>query len=210
MIETEFIKNWLGNGSINIFGVQFSGKDTVGRRLAEIFDGEFISSGDIVRANASIEQLKNSTTTDQGLLAPTKEFSVLMEDYLLHQTPANKPLILSSVGRWIGEEQGIMRVLSETGHPTKAVLTVSVSYDEIFRRWEKSITIGDRGYRNDDTDIAKVERRIAEFNDKTMPVIEVYRRLGLLIEINGEQSRNKVFEEVIDKLSVIARSETTK
>ena len=29
------IKQWLGNDAINIFGVQFSGKDTLGVPLAE-------------------------------------------------------------------------------------------------------------------------------------------------------------------------------
>lgn len=196
------IKTWLDTGSINIFGIQFSGKDTVGKQLADVIGAEFLSSGDVVRANANSEKLKNSTTTtDQGLLAPTEEFSALMEDYLLNQTPADSPLILSSVGRWIGEEQGIMKALNKSGHPTKAVLAIDISTDEVFRRWKTSLEVGDRGLRADDTDGAKVARRISEFKDKTLPVIEVYRQMGLLVEINGEQSRDEVFEEVIDKLA---------
>jgi len=38
------IKKWLGTGSINIFGLPMSGKDTMGIRLAEALGGKFLSS----------------------------------------------------------------------------------------------------------------------------------------------------------------------
>ena len=44
------IRTWLKDGSINIFGLPMSGKDTVGVKLAELLDGAFLSSGDIIRA----------------------------------------------------------------------------------------------------------------------------------------------------------------
>ena len=49
MENIERIKSWLGSGSINIFGMPFSGKDTVGTRLADVLDGKFLSSGAILR-----------------------------------------------------------------------------------------------------------------------------------------------------------------
>ena len=48
-VKVSNIKKWLGTGSINIFGLPMSGKDTVGKRLAELIGGEFLSSGDIIR-----------------------------------------------------------------------------------------------------------------------------------------------------------------
>jgi cytidylate kinase len=48
--KIEIIKNWLGTGSINVFGLPFSGKDTVGIRLAELLGAKFLSSGLILRA----------------------------------------------------------------------------------------------------------------------------------------------------------------
>ena len=44
------IKEWLGTGSINIFGLPMSGKDTQGIRLAEAIGAKFLSSGMIIRA----------------------------------------------------------------------------------------------------------------------------------------------------------------
>ena len=43
-------REWLGTGSINVFGLPFSGKDTVGLRLAELLGAKFLSSGLILRA----------------------------------------------------------------------------------------------------------------------------------------------------------------
>ena len=48
--KLQFIKTWLKTGSINIFGLPMSGKDTVGVRLAEDLGARFLSSGMIIRA----------------------------------------------------------------------------------------------------------------------------------------------------------------
>ena len=36
------IKSWLGTGSLNVFGLPMSGKDTVGERLAKDLDAKFL------------------------------------------------------------------------------------------------------------------------------------------------------------------------
>ena len=48
--KIETIKEWLGTGSINIFGLPMSGKDTQGIKLAETLGAKFLSSGLIIRA----------------------------------------------------------------------------------------------------------------------------------------------------------------
>ena len=48
--KIETIKEWLGTGSINIFGLPMSGKDTQGIKLAEALGAKFLSSGLIIRA----------------------------------------------------------------------------------------------------------------------------------------------------------------
>lgn len=203
MNKIEVIKKWLGTGSINILGIQFSGKDTIGVRLTETLGAMFISSGDVVRQNS--EKLNNTSTADQGLLAPTAEFSELMENYLVNETPKDKALILSSVGRWIGEEQGIIKSLKKSGHPIKAVLIINIPEEEVYKRWQTSRELGDRDNRADDTDKSKVARRISEFKDKTLPVIDVYKKMGLTIDIDGVGTRDEVFDRVIDQLSLFSR-----
>ena len=192
------IKNALGSGSINIFGLPYSGKDTLGKQLAEALGAKFISSGDVVRANS--EKLRNSENSDLGFLTPTAEFSAVMEDYLKSQT-GNEALILSSVGRWHGEEAGILQALTESGHELKHVIYLKISEEEIWRRWESAKKLGDRGRRYDDTSPENLRRRIDEFKEKTLPVIEYYQKMGLLIEVDGERDRNEVFADVVNILA---------
>ncbi|MDR2524358.1 MAG: nucleoside monophosphate kinase [Candidatus Nomurabacteria bacterium] len=198
-------KEWLGTGSINIFGLAFSGKDTVGKQLAELLGAEFLSSGDVVRAareNTSDSEIRLAAlTSDSGVWTPTEEFKQLIVPYLYDEKLDGRALILSMVGRWIGEEEPVMAALEKGGHSTKAVVLLNVSEDEIWRRWELARDPDARNDgRADDSDEEKLRGRLDEYHDKTLPVIEIYRSLGLLVEIDGEQSRDAVMAEVIDKL----------
>ncbi len=198
------IKNWLSTGSINIFGLPMSGKDTVGVHLAELLGAKFLSSGLIIRSK---EQETRKDYTSKGDLAPTNVFFDLVLPYFYKEELRSYPLILSSVGRWSGEENEILNTCIESGHPTKAVVLLNISESDVMNRWENSHALLDRGERQDDKDKKVFENRCKEFREKTMPVILHYRELGLLTEINGDQSRDEVLSEVIDKLYKIAESQ---
>ena len=48
--------------------------------------------------------------------------------------------------------------------------------------------------------LEKYDCDLKEFREKTIPVLQHYKSLGLLIEINGDQSRDAVFNEIVEKL----------
>jgi len=210
--KINFLKSWLGTGTINIFGQAFSGKDTVGKHLAEILNAEFISSGDVMRATYANDQgqgfweaAKIGSTQAQWM--PQKEFIEMMTEYLARPELNHRPLILSMVGRWLGEEKPVMQALRDDGHETRAVILLNISHDEIWRRWDLAKSPDSRNLgRADDDERDKVARRLTEYRDKTLPVIEIYREMGLIVEINGEQTREAVFAETIDKLYNFAKS----
>ena len=110
------IKDWLGTGSINIFGLPMSGKDTVGIRLAETLGARFLSSGIIIRA---MEQSQNKHYTDGGDLAPTDVFYQWVLPYFNREDLEDSALVLSSVGRWSGEEDAVIDSADAGGHPIK-------------------------------------------------------------------------------------------
>ncbi len=195
--KIELINNWLGTGSINIFGLPMSGKDTVGVRLAELINAKFLSSGLIIRA---CEKETGKNYTGKGQLAPTDVFFNLVLPYFGREDLKSFPLVLSSVGRWSGEEDKILSATEESGHKTKAVILLQISENDAFERWEAANILGDRGDRDDDREKSIFEHRINEFREKTLPVIGHYRKLGLLIEINGDQNREEVFQEVVEKI----------
>ena len=197
--KIEKIKAWLGTGSINVFGLPFSGKDTVGLRLAELLGAKFLSSGLILRA-AEKEDKELAKVLAAGNLAPTDTFRRIIMPYFSREELANFPLVLSSVGRWEGEEHDIMAAAADGNHEIKAVILLNISEDEAKKRWEAARALGDRGERSDDREQSILDNRIKEFIEKTMPVIETYRSNGLLIPVHGTGDREAVFASVIDEL----------
>jgi adenylate kinase len=195
------IKSWLKTGSINIFGLPFAGKDTHGGTLAELFDAPLIGGGEILRSGALPPELKKDF--DAGILTPQDEYLRIVTPYLSKEEFDGKPLILSSVGRWIGEEEGVLKATEISGHPTKAVIYLHLAKNIVHRRWEKSQEKGDRGDRADDAEHV-LDTRIQEFQQKTLPVIEEYRKKGLLIEINSDAEKHQVIECILARLLMLA------
>lgn len=195
--KTDAIKTWLGTGSINIFGLPMSGKDTQGVKLAEALNAKFLSSGIIIRA---MEKQQNKTYSNQGALIPTNVFYEWVLPFFERRDLFKYPLILSSIGRWSGEENQVMSVASGSSHPIKAVILLNLSEADVEKRFQEAKSLNDRGDRADDKDIKIFRTRLQEFHDKTLPVLQHYKTLGLLIEVNGDQTRENVFNEIIDKL----------
>ena len=196
----ELIKEKLGTGSIDIFGLPLSGKDTVGLRLAEAIGGKMLSSGLILRA-AEKEDKDLFSEMSAGKLAATDKFREIVLPYLKRPDLAQFPLILSSVGRWEGEEYDVIEAAKEGGHPIKAVILLNISEAEAKKRWEVSQTLQDRGDRSDDKVAVVLDTRIKEFIEKTMPVIETYRKRDILLPIFADTDKETVYQRVIEALA---------
>ena len=195
--KIQSIKEWLGNGSINIFGLPMSGKDTQGIKLAEALDAKFLSSGMIIRA---MEAETKKNYSEFGALIPTDVFYEWVLPYFERPELFHTPLVLSSIGRWDGEENQVMSVAAGAGHAIKAVILLDLSEADAETRFHKSKELNDRGDRKDDQDLEIFRTRLQEFRQKTIPVIQHYNSLDLLIRVNGNQSRNAVFNEIVEKL----------
>ena len=197
------IKRWLGTGSINIFGFPMSGKDTQGVKLAEAIGGKLLSSGIIIRSKEA-ELHKN--LTGKGNLIPTDTFYDWVLPYFKREDLKKYPLVLSSIGRWYGEEDIVMQTAEESGHEIKAAVLLNISEADVLDRFHKLQILNDRGVREDDKDLAIFQTRLDEFRAKTMPVLEHYKAMNLLVNVNGDQSREEVFREIVDKLYDFAQN----
>ena len=192
--DIETIRHWLGTGAINIFGLPFAGKDTHGHKLAELFNASIMGGGDILRNSIVPSHVKDDI--DAGRLIPTSDYIDIVVPYLSKEEFAGRPLVLSSVGRWHGEEQGVISAAEAANHPIKAVLFLSVSEATAYQRFVDSANDENRGERSDDTDDV-LKTRFSEFRNKTMPVIDFYREKGILIEIDGNPPKNEVHQSIL-------------
>lgn len=195
--KIDTIKKWLGSGSINVFGLPMSGKDTQGVKLAEALGAEFLSSGVIIR---EMEKETNQDLSGSGNLIPTNIFYEWVLPYFERRELFGRPLVLSSIGRWSGEEDQVMSVAKGADHEIKAAIVLIISESDAKQRFNESKVLGDRGDRADDKDLSILENRLNEFREKTTPVLKHYQDLDLLIRIDGSQSRETVFNEILEKL----------
>lgn len=199
--ELQQIKSWLGTGAINIFGLPMSGKDTQGLRLAEALQAEFLSSGIIIRKK---EAAQNHHYTDHGALIPTNIFYDWVLPYFDSPDLKDKPLVLSSIGRWSGEEHTVIETAKNAGHPIKAAIFLNLPEESARQRFAAAKELNDRGNRADDADPTTFETRLQEFREKTLPVLDTYRSQNLLLTINGDGSRDQVFSDLVSALYKLA------
>ena len=192
------IKNWLGAGSINLFGMPFTGKDTQGQALSKLLGANLIGGGEILRGKHTPQKIRK--IMERGELVPVEDFIKIVVPNLKDARYAGKPLILSAVGRRRGEEEGILKAAELSGHPIKAVVFLKMKEPEIQKRWELAKLNGDRGERADD-DVEALEVRVQEYKNKTLPVIDFYRGRGLLIKVDGSLSPDKVTNAILEKLT---------
>ena len=187
------VSTWLGTGSLNIFGMQLSGKDTQGAALSKLFNGPLLGGGDILRN--SVIPPRAQAALDVGDLVDTQDYVDIVLPYLSKSEFIGKPLILSALGRWIGEEKNVLAATEASGHPTKAVIYLDITEEEALRR----LAVADRGRADDHEE--NLRHRLEEFRNKTLPVLEEYRKLGLLININGMQAPELITEDILNQLN---------
>lgn len=166
-------------------------------RLAEDLQAKFLSSGIIIRA---YEAEQNEDMTGSGKLIPTNTFYDIILPYFSRKELQNDPLILSSVGRWSGEEDKIMEAARAGGHEIRAVIMLDLTEEEVKKRFRVAKELNDRGGRADDANMEVFKTRLAEFREKTMPVLDHYDELKMLIKVPANQSRDEVYNTVIEKL----------
>ena len=195
------IKAWLGSGAINIFGRPFAGKDTQCKVLAYSLDGNVLGGGEILRGQEMPQRIKDLMKT--GELIPTEDYIDIVLPRLSRPELTDRPLILSSVGRWRGEEDGVIQSAQKAGHPIMAVFHLQIDEATVRQRWSAHQEILDRGHRHDDNQ-GIIDIRLREFNEKTLPVIDTYRDLGLLYEINGDQNPEDVTSSILEVLLKLA------
>lgn len=191
------ITTWLGAGAVNIFGLPFAGKDTQAKKLQQMLGGHILGGGEILR-NSSIPP-HIEATLHRGELIPSQDYVDIVLPYLSREEFADQPLLLSSVGRWIGEEVGVIEALKTANHELKAVVYLQLEEDVVRERWLALGRHDDRGGRYDDT-AEILEVRLAEFREKSLPVLVAYDELDLLVKIDGNKNPEDVTKLIIKAL----------
>jgi len=210
---------------IVLLGPPGAGKGTQAQMISEKLELPHISSGDIFREN-----LKNQTDLgklakgymDKGELVPD-DVTISMIRERLSRPDCEKGALLDGFPRTPAQATALAAMLAELNGKVKAVPYISVPeavlIDRLTGRWtckvcgrvyhqihnppkQAGICDDDAGalYQRDDDKSETVVNRIRVYLQQTQPLIDLYQKQGVLLEVDGTLSIEKVSAALLSAL----------
>ena len=210
---------------IVMLGAPGAGKGTQAQRIAEKYGIPHISTGDIFRSNikAGTELGKKAKSfIDQGLLVPDEVTIGMLLDRI-HEADCENGYILDGFPRTIPQAESLTAALKENGEAIDFALDVEVPDANIVNRMAgrraclkcgatyhtefaapKKEGICDKCGSDlvlrDDDKPETVQKRLEVYHEQTHPLIDYYKKKGVLHAIDGTLSMETVFKNIVDIL----------
>lgn len=202
----------MGPKYIVLIGPPGAGKGTQAVRLHEALNLPHVASGDLFRENLRNETelgLKAKSYMDRGELVPDG-VTIAMVMERLGQPDCADGALLDGFPRTIAQAEALDQALAGRGRKISVVPYISVpdevlverlsgrwlcqvcgeSYHILFsppRRPGVCDKDGGELYQRDDDKPETVRNRLKVYWEQTSPLIDYYRRRGVLVEVNGDQ-----------------------
>lgn len=198
-------------------GVPGAGKGTQARELSKRFGLPHISTGDMFRENVSQGTALGKavrSVMDKGELVPDDLVNEMVKDRL-GWNDCRQGFLLDGYPRSVAQAKALQKILNGKGVKDPIVVNLHVSYNVIAERLSgrrvcpdcgriynltsnppaKDCVCDDDGatlfQRSDDREEAILER-LAEYEARTAPVVDFYKRNGRFYEINADQSPEEI------------------
>jgi adenylate kinase len=181
--------------NIVLFGPPGAGKGTQSQNLIEKYGLIHLSTGDLLRSeikNGTELGLKAKKLMDEGLLVPD-EVVIGMIDNKLKENKDAKGFIFDGFPRTIPQAEALDKLLQDNGTSISCMVALIVEEGELVKRL---LNRGQTSGRADDQDEALIQRRVKEYNEKTLPVAEFYRKHNKFIAIEGVGEIDEIFSSI--------------
>lgn len=206
---------------IIMLGAPGAGKGTQAKQIAAKYQIPHISTGDIFRAN-----IKNGTELgkkakeymDQGLLVPDELTCDLVMDRIGQADCANG-FVLDGFPRTIPQAESLDAALSKIGQKMDFAIDVDVPDSHIVKRMsgrraclscgaiyhivaippkKEGIcdACGKELVLRDDDKPETVQKRLDVYHEQTQPLIDYYKKQGILHSVDGTQPMEDVFANI--------------
>ncbi len=210
---------------IVLFGPPGVGKGTQAEILAEQTGLVHVSSGDLFREN-----IKNKSELGilanyfmhKGELVPDDVTIAMVKDRIM-RPDCKDGAILDGFPRTLGQADAAKALLGEIGEEVSVVPYITAPLEVIVERLSGRWTCRANGhifntasnpplkegicdidgselYQRDDDKAETVSKRIQVYFDQTSPLIEYYRKEGVLVEVRGDQEIEQVTKALLDAL----------
>jgi adenylate kinase len=171
-------------------------RDFTGRKLKEVMNrGEWVPESVIIKIWLKrLEELKKKKRF-KGFLydgGPRKILEAQLFDIALHWYEWNKGLKVILIK--ISNKESINRLTKRRQCKNCGRL---IPWIGEFKKLKKCDKCGGKLIVRTDDKPKAIQKRLDEFKEHTIPVINYYKKQGKVIEINGEQSIEKVFQDIL-------------
>ena len=184
---------------IVLLGAPGAGKGTQATLLVEKLDIPHISTGDMLRAAVAARTpvgLEAKAVMEAGNLVGD-EIVIAIAEERLGRPDAREGFILDGFPRTLAQAEALESALSKIGTALDCCLAITVDNEEVVQRLLKRAEIEGRADDNEET----IRERLRVYDEMTAPLLEHYRERGLLLEIPGVGTIEKVFAAIVEALS---------
>jgi len=209
-----------------MLGAPGAGKGTQAKMLSEKFNIPHISTGDIFRANIKNNTelgKKAKTYMDQGLLVPDELVVDLVVDRV-KQEDCTKGYILDGFPRTIPQAEALDKALAALSDKVDFAVDVEVPDENIVKRMsgrraclkcgatyhlehippkQEGICdkCGSELVLRDDDKPETVLKRLGVYHEQTQPLIDYYKKAGILLEVDGTVDMKVVFDNIVSAVT---------
>ncbi|MEM8994336.1 MAG: adenylate kinase [Acidobacteriota bacterium] len=186
----------MGASSIVFLGPPNSGKGTQAARLATSLGIPAISTGEMLRGAVAAGSELGARVKDimsQGLLVSDELMAEVIEDRL-GQADAATGFLLDGYPRTLPQVATLDGIVSRRGSMIDHVVLIDAPQQVLVDRARERYV---RLKRPDDKPEVVIER-LAQYREKTEPLVNHYRDRGLLRVIDGDQSMEAVEAAILE------------
>lgn len=183
---------------IFFIGPQGSGKGTQAKILAKKLDFFHWDMGAILREVAGIDNplgKRIKAQIDSGILLSDENLYEVVK-FRLDQISPHQGVIFDGIPRRLGQAQFLLGYLKDQGRKSFTTLFVNLPRKESLHRLQLR---AQKEQRADDTP-DKVEFRLQQYEQDTLPVLDFLKQQTEFFEIDGQPSVENVSQEINQKL----------
>lgn len=183
--------------NIVLFGPPGAGKGTQSENIIKKYHLVHLSTGDMLRneiKNQTELGMKAKALIDQGILVPDEVVIGMIKNQIQQNLKA-KGFIFDGFPRTVAQAEALDHMLKEFGLSIHSMISLEVPFQILKQRLlQRALELN----RTDDTEEV-IEKRIQEYNSKTLPVADYYKKQNKFFSIDGVGTIEEVFAR-IDKV----------